>query len=138
MANYRESIVNGARWWRARLVSVANEIGKAPTISFAEEEVMQMQGSDEIIKLASTDIGRSLLTEEFRTPDEEFILLDPDTDEPLGKATYGDLRTILYSMYRHVAEKRDTAPPIPVTPVYQAPPEMEEEEESAPLPPEAP
>lgn len=122
MANYQESTVNGAKWLRAKQVVVENEYGQMPSIAFTEEEVMQIAGETSVIKLTTPSNPRPPLVEMFSNPDEVMQLLDPDTDAVVGAAKYSEIRQMLYSLYRHVAAKRDSGVPGYGTPVYQEPP----------------
>lgn len=76
-----------------------------PSITFHEEHVVQnMYNSNATTTVPGLKI-RTELTPEVVA--EEFTLLHPETHEPIGTATFGELQVLLYSLYFHESAKRD-------------------------------
>ena len=88
---------------RANYVAISNELGGIPNIIFVEE-VATLIGTDVISKVPVGQVSENLVD-----PAIEFPLLNPDTNEVIGHATYLDTYINLYSLYRFLAERRDAA-----------------------------
>lgn len=104
MPNYKESVVVGDSWVRARRVVVENPIDETPAISFIEEQIINLP--EQAITQSAGNVSEPF------TPDnaqEQFSLLNPETGEVVGTATYQDVYVALHSLYYHVAAKRDAA-----------------------------
>ena len=88
---------------RANYVGITNELGVIPSIVFVEE-ITTLMGTECISKVPMGQVGESLSDSTV-----EFPLLNPDTNEVIGHATYLDTYTNLYSLYRFLADRRDLA-----------------------------
>lgn len=101
-----------AVYMRALGVSIANELNSVPAIRFNEEWVVDgiSQGFN----------GSSLHTT-VENPSEAFNLLNLETGEVVGSATYNDVVIMISSLYYYLADKRDN-PPEPE--VIEVPKEM--------------
>lgn len=99
MANYKADKVNA--WQRAKRVIISNEMNKIPTIQFDEEFVLQVDGN----VLTKTEVGNIISS--LKNPMIEFDLLNPETDQTIGKSNFQQAYVILYSVYRFLADKRD-------------------------------
>ena len=88
---------------RANYVGITNELGAVPSIVFVEE-IATLMGVDCISKVPVGQVGETLSDRTI-----EFPLLNPDTNEVIGHATYLDTYINLYSLYRFLADRRDLA-----------------------------
>lgn len=116
MADYAESPITGTQWQRAARVVIENPRNGTPAVTFVEERALQL--GDEVLL---TPVGN--LVEPFiqsgngANVEEEFALRNPLDGSLLGvTATYGELQVLLFSLYYHVAAKRDEAAPQDVEP----------------------
>lgn len=100
MANYKESTVSGSVYTRAHRVIIDNRYQGTPSISFQEEEVLNVNG--QIIHQQ-----QGSLDENFTDPTTVFPMVDPTTGASLGDATYGQIYVLLHSLYLHLAARRD-------------------------------
>lgn len=100
MADYKEDKIKG--WQRSNYVSIDNSYGLIPKITFKEELIVRGENGKTLLQ---EDAG--VITEEFSDPTREFNLLNPIDDTVIGTAKYVDIYTILYSLYRDLANKRD-------------------------------
>jgi hypothetical protein len=104
MANYKEQTseinIQGEvkSWLRARSVVIN---GKIPQIQFSEEKI----SIDPLGK--ESHFPSEVLTQQLLDPAVEFDILNPETDEVIGISTYGQIYTILYSLYIKLAKERD-------------------------------
>ena len=105
MPNYKEQTVSGEyyEYQRSHKVIIMNELNTIPEITFMEQ-VLATLPTGERINLRQTKCLDSLAN-----PDEEFNLIHPFDDAIIGIAKYQDVYVLLYSLYRHVADKRDAA-----------------------------
>ena len=117
MANYNENTLSGdiTTYQRSDKVVIDNTLDKIPTITFLEQILSILPDGSKIIT------GRSKCSDSMQNPYEEFNLLNPMTDEVLGVARFIDAQVILYSIYRYVADKRDTQQTISGEPTYAEP-----------------
>ena len=100
MPNYKESTVAGDVYTRCKSVLLSNPRGGNPTLSFIEELFYNIPGNE-----FGKDSGA--FTVQF-DPSATIPLLNPHTDQPLGKtATQADLHVLLYSLYIQQAKARD-------------------------------
>lgn len=101
--NYKESAVTGTRWTRAVEVKITNYINQTPTLSFREENVIQL--GDNI------SIERSGYMPEIVCsfdPTLPIPLINPETGKSLNKLiTHEELYVILHSLYIQQATLRD-------------------------------
>jgi hypothetical protein len=103
MSNYKEQVIQGeySEYQRSSKVIITNELGQLPIVDFMEEVVATLPSGVKIVT------KRTKCDDTFSNPVEEFNLLNPTDDTILGTAKYQDIYVILYSLYRHVANKRD-------------------------------
>lgn len=106
--NYQETTLSGTSYIRSNSVQVANPLTGVKAISFMEEQVINLDGGEQIIRpqggFQEPFTADNLLT--------EFALINPETGAPLGSTmTYQGLYVALYSLYFALATKRD-APPV--------------------------
>lgn len=106
--DYKQSDVVGTTWHRFGRVSIENPYQKQPVVNCAEQEVITLPSGDFI---RDTD----MLSFNFDAL-EEFPLLDPTTNTPLGVTSSGlNAYVLVYSYVMHEAAKRDLArgePPV--------------------------
>jgi hypothetical protein len=120
MADYKEQNVTGSSWLRAYSISIANPYRGQPSITFFEEKIIDT-GDD----FASKDVGS--LSENFTAEDAQtvFNLVNPADGSAIGTATYQQVQLLLYGLYLHLANIRDTPPAPPVEPPPVDPPPEE-------------
>lgn len=98
-------------WWqRADSITIRNAVPPdVSTVTFSESLTTVIDG--QVIQRKLGDIVERLVIEgENNNLNESFPLLHPVTGEPLGvSSSYADAQVLLYSLYLHVASKRDTA-----------------------------
>lgn len=103
--NYKETKtpITGetATWVRANQVFISNEFNQIPSIRF-QEEMITLYPDNQTVKKPLTAI-----TEKMTDATHEFDLIMPDTGAVVDKMTYGELQMALYSLYLHLAAKRD-------------------------------
>lgn len=102
MPNYKETTVSGNSYTRAHRVIINNKYQATPTISFQEEEVLNVNG--QVIQQQKESVNES-----FTDPSAVFPLVDPTTGASLGDSTYGQVYVLLHSLYLHLAARRDAA-----------------------------
>lgn len=107
MANYKESQVSGTSWVRANEIIIGNPYEGMPQIHFREEEVLLV--GDKTMRQPVAGMVFKPLTASFAEPATQFNLVHPDTDAVIGSSTYQDVQVLLYSLYRHLANIRDTS-----------------------------
>jgi hypothetical protein len=105
MSNYREEEISTTmkKWRRAYYIGITNDYNTIPIITFHEEDVIEFP----VGKLMRT--GMSQVYEKCTDPSEVFDTINPYTGEKVGEASYQDLQLMIYSMYLHLAKKRDNA-----------------------------
>lgn len=102
MPNYKQqSNIIGESWNRSHKVVIDNPLNQPPIIHFLEELVFDL-GNGEVIK---KPLGA--VYEVMTDPAVSFSILDVDTGEVTGTATYNDVYTLLHSLYMHLATRRD-------------------------------
>lgn len=107
MSNYAESPVTGTQWLRAARVVVENPRAGTPAVTFVEERALQL-GSDVLLTPAGNLVEPFIQAGEDANIDEAFQLRNPLNGALLGtSATYAELQVLLFSLYYHVAAKRD-------------------------------
>lgn len=100
--NYKSTNISTESWCRSNKVVIENELNQVPMISFTEEEVLVVNGKKLVL-------GGALLQENMTDPSKTFDLLNPETDEVVGSATYMQVYVMLYSLYKTLALARDAA-----------------------------
>lgn len=110
MPKYKERQVDGVAWNRAKQIICNNPYNGIPSIHYHEESMTSFSDGSVI----SNNTPGTQINQLF-TPDlaeEEFQLVNPMTDElvPDQFATYQTLFVLLYSLYFHLAKKRDQGP----------------------------
>jgi hypothetical protein len=103
---YKEKNVTGQSWTRSFQVIIENKLNETPYIRFDEEEVFVI-GDNNTITQFKGDRVVAPFNEENSTI--EFPLMNPLTNELVSGQTakYQDIFVLLYSLYHHLAEKRD-------------------------------
>jgi hypothetical protein len=110
MANYKETIVQGAAYTRCFEVYISNHKDGVPSILFKEERVIAINGEELITKIPG------FITAEFDSK-AEIPLRHPYTGELLGFSMHQvDLQLLIYSLYMQKAEQRDAEQGIPLAP----------------------
>lgn len=100
MPDYNETEVKGKRWTRCNVVHIGNPYQGAPTVTFAEENIVEV-GQDTFRQQTGQ------LHFPF-DPEAVIELRDPRTGELTGQTTTGAaVYTALYSYYIQSARKRD-------------------------------
>lgn len=104
--NYNETNVSGKKWRRANAVTVTNPLNQLNNawVVFNEEEVIELNTGELVKKDAGSLAGN------FTTV-PTFNLLNPVNNEVVGTMTPMELYVALYSLYMHLAQERDNAPP---------------------------
>jgi hypothetical protein len=101
MSDYKETRLKAKQ--RANYVSITNTFGEVATIQFIEE-VVTLDGDQVISRVPMGQVAGNL-----EDPGVLFPLLDPETNEVIGDATFQDTYNNLYSLYRFLADRRDAA-----------------------------
>jgi hypothetical protein len=127
MTNYKEQSGAFARWTRAGFVMIKNSFGKAPEITYAEQEISSFDGGEPTIKRLNA------LQKGF-DPSFTFPVYDPTTGEYLRDATEAEYYTLGASHYLATAALRDAGDPavtevtypriIPMSPLNPVPSEF--------------
>lgn len=98
--DYKQTDVTGTTWHRFSRVSIENPYQGQPRVNCSEQECITLPTGDFIrdIDMLSFDFD----------PSEEFPLLNPSTNEPLGGTSSGlNAYILVYSYVMHEAAKRD-------------------------------
>ena len=104
--DYRATNIEGTRYVRANEIVINNSYGHVPSILFNEEVVLRVGG--QVLRQPYTaPLPAKPLIENFADVQGRFDLLDPDSGDVIGSACNADIRTLLYSKYRHLAMLRD-------------------------------
>lgn len=102
MSDYKETHVTGKKWQRCNVVHIDNPYQAQPTVTFAEQEVAEVDGAT-----FQTQLGQIVLPFD---PAATINLRDPSTGELTGTTvTGGDVYAALYSLYIQSALERDAA-----------------------------
>ena len=107
MANYKETTISATSWVRASYITIQNQLGVTPYISFQEEEVFQAGSS--VVTRSPNSMTFPPVGASFADPTTQFSLVHPVTGVVLGSAKYLDIQVMIYSLYMHLAKVRDTA-----------------------------
>lgn len=111
MSNYQQTSVTGESWVRAHSVTISNPVIGTKMIAFQEEKAL-VAGEGDVLTRQLGGIAETLTAENINT---EFPLLNPETGEQVGTATYAQVYAMLHSTYIYLAKRRDDAllPPAP-------------------------
>ncbi len=109
MTKYNDTNVN-RMYTRAHTITLNfphPSMGLSNSIHFYEQNVIEQEDGTEI-PLPDT-VGQADIDAPMEVMGTEFPLWDLISEEPIegATATYGQLATLLYSLYFHAAEKRD-------------------------------
>lgn len=117
--NYREREFSGVTWHRCNRVMIENGISHK-SVTFSEEQVVETPDG-----VLTRPLGNIFIAFDEAAANEQFDLVNPSTNEVVGRMTYLDVYAALHSAYLHLASKRDEAPatvdtlgpsPVPVAP----------------------
>lgn len=97
--------VTKTTYTRANLITIDNALNQTPFITYVEENVERIGDSEKSIGDAGS-ISEFLTAENVN---ETFNILHPDTGAVIGTSTYGNVQALIYSLYFHIATKRDAA-----------------------------
>lgn len=119
MPDYRQTTGQATTWLRAHSITIDNPLAGqgqgGPTITFSEQEVLQM--GDRVI-VTPSNTGPNWPKLAF-SPSASIALLDPATGEPTGGVmTHVQLYEAIFSLYMQAAAERDAktpAAPAPAT-----------------------
>jgi hypothetical protein len=110
MAKYKETNIQGSSYVRAKRIVVDNSLFNTnPSIRFEEEKVINVENTQ---TLSGYDVCyEQFITDgDYQNINEEFVLIDSITGQPTEtNAKYIDMYNMLYSLYLHIAKKRDDA-----------------------------
>lgn len=100
MPDYKETAVTGKKWQRCNVVHIDNPYQAQPTVTFAEQEVAEVDGAT-----FQTQLGQLVFPFD---PVENINLRDPATGDLTGQTVTGaDVYAALYSLYIQKAMERD-------------------------------
>lgn len=135
MANYREVEGQANAWTRAFRIVLENPRNAVASALFYEEKVVKI-GDDEVSK----PFGHVKETFTPENANTTFPLLNPQTGDVIGTASYGQVYAIMHSLYIHLANERDIQNlPAPTPEPTEAPePEVTEEPAATPEPTQTP
>ncbi|NRA49254.1 MAG: hypothetical protein HRU12_08975 [Phaeodactylibacter sp.] len=105
-----ETTVSVTTYDRSSFVQIFNPFNGTPSIHFDEETIRVSQIDGGEVEQASQGRKQGQLKEKLTVDNltEEFELRDPLTGNLLGTtAQYQDLQVLVFSLYYHLAEKRD-------------------------------
>lgn len=119
-ADYRESTTNGqmTTWRRAANITISNPADGVPSIVFYEEDKIRLPNGS---LMSGPGVRDPQIKADLKDPLTEFPLINPATGEVIGVARYQDLYVVLYSLYLHLAAKRDES----ISPVTRSEPTFE-------------
>lgn len=105
MPNYKEQVTTGqySEYQRANRIVITNELGGMPEITFMEQVLATLPNGQQL------QVRQDKCVDQLIDPMEQFNLLNPETDEVIGTAKYLDVYVLLYSLYRYIGNKRDSA-----------------------------
>jgi hypothetical protein len=112
MPDYNEFDAAGRGWWRASRIVIENPIPGTgtPAITFCEEEAVPLPSGRYGIATVGNLIEPLIASGDDQNLGESFPLRNPLDGSLLGpSATYAEAQVLLYSLYLHVAGKRDAA-----------------------------
>lgn len=102
MSNYKETSISGSKYQRAKAIIIQNRLDGEKKITFIEELVKIFD--NETVKI---DVGS--VSEKFDETNitEQFNLINPVDGSVISTMTYQDAYVVLFSLYNHIAMKRD-------------------------------
>jgi hypothetical protein len=104
--NYRQKQTSAKTWTRATSISISNPIDGTPTISFMEQDVVEMDGKTRPLPGMPSQVYAVF------DPAGVIPLVDPETGLSLGSTlSHQALYVALHSLYRALAAARDATPP---------------------------
>jgi hypothetical protein len=109
MGRYKQTDITGESFIRFHEAFIKNPLNTNPSISFTEEQILNIGGEE--IKRPINNVAETLgLYDEENNLGEVVQLINPLTFEPIEGATmtYAEIMTSVYSLYNHLAVKRDT------------------------------
>lgn len=103
---YKHDHMSGDLWTRTKRIIIENPVDATPMLKFAEEQVID--GGTGYVK---QDIGTINIPMDRDRLFDAFPLIDNITGEPVGTTmTFGEVYSIIYSVYLHFAKQRDQQP----------------------------
>lgn len=105
MAEYKEVPIAGRKRMRSYRVVANNPASGARSIRFDEEWLTELDDGRFINEPAGG------IVRDFSEPGTQFDMLNPETGEVIGKASYLQVYILLHSLYMHLALERDNTPP---------------------------
>ena len=109
MSKYNETDVTSTSYQRANFITISNEVGQTPNITFNEEVVVELP--DGSFAKKSVGMLHGSITEDNQ--DEAVFLIDPVTGEPSQVTmTFAEIHNAIRSLYLHMAIKRDSIPAV--------------------------
>lgn len=108
MSKYKQTNITGDSYVRANQITIQNPLNQNPSVVFTEEQAMNVDG-EEILRPVSNCSETLTLYDDTNNLQEEVQLINPITFEEIEGATmtYEQIMTALFSLYYHVAGKRD-------------------------------
>lgn len=100
MNNYNETSAESTSWLRANRFELLNGYGAAPQINITEEMIVSIGG-------LTLNKFTGVLVVPY-SPTGTINLYNPNTGEVVGTMSHNEIMTIMYSIYRDAAEKRDS------------------------------
>lgn len=110
--DYKYDQVTSTTWQRANRIVVDHPIpgtGRHSSISFVEEIAVALPDGRYAISPVGVLSEALILDGEHANVNEAIQMVDPITGEPIPDQfiTYGMAQAMMYSLYLHVAKKRD-------------------------------
>lgn len=104
MPDYKQTTITGTSWQRAWRVECENPLNGQRHIRFHEEQVVNADG-----QTISKPVGVVSVPFDAQNAITAFDLLNPETGEKQGTATYAQVYQLLHSFYIHAATSRDNS-----------------------------
>lgn len=109
MLLYNSESENATVYIGADRVVIETPADAPPSITFVESKRV-IVGDQVLVSQMGNLVEALIPTGENQNMTEAVPLLNPETGEPLGSSlTYGEIAAVIYSLYRHIAGKRDAA-----------------------------
>lgn len=103
MPDYQETNGAGKSWRRCYRVLAENPLGGPPSINYAQQDVVQLEGGEH----ATRDAGLLVAALKLGTAGKSFPLLNPATGEQVGTMTEAQLFAALHSHFLFVARAEE-------------------------------